>query len=325
MWKFFTNKKWFVWSWGVTIYILASSWIQVGIDVKINKWFGDFYNMIQKALTSPNSVSSSEFYGYLGSFAGLASIYVAVALLANFIVSHWLFRWRQSMVEYYHENMEKGREIEGVSQRVQEDTIKFARIMESLGVGLVESIMMLIAFLPILIGLSHTVKVLPLVGEVAYSLIWVALFTSIGGTILLAIVGFKLPGIEYDIQKEEAAYRKHLVQLEDNIKEIEPNILKDLFARVRKINFKSYAHYAYFNMARYGYGQTMVLIPYIALGPTIISGAMTLGALQQTIRAFGKVHESMQYVVKSWPTIIELISVRKRLKEFENKIEQSKN
>lgn len=324
MWKFFTNKKWFVWSWGVTIYILASSWIQVGIDVKINKWFGDFYNMIQKALTSPNSVSSSEFYGYLGSFAGLASIYVAVALLANFIVSHWLFRWRQSMVEHYHENMEKGREIEGVSQRVQEDTIKFARIMESLGVGLVESIMMLIAFLPILIGLSHTVKVLPFFGEVAYSLIWVALFTSIGGTVLLASVGFKLPGIEYDIQKEEAAYRKHLVQLEDNKQEINPDMLKDLFARVRKINFKSYAHYAYFNMARYGYGQTMVLIPYIALGPTIISGAMTLGALQQTIRAFGKVHESMQYVVKSWPTIIELISVRKRLREFEKKISEIK-
>ncbi len=317
MWKFFTEKKWFFWSWIVTFLILGSSWIQVSIDVKINEWFGDFYNMIQKALATPNAVTSSEFYGYLASFGWLAAIYVAVALITNFVISHWLFRWRQSMVEYYHANIEKGRLIEGSSQRIQEDTIKFSRIMETLGVGLVESIMMLIAFLPILIGLSSSVKALPIVGEVAYSLIWVALLTSVGGTVLLAVVGIKLPGIEYDIQKQEAAYRKNLVHIEDNEKEIEPKKLSELFSNVRKIHFKSYAHYSYFNMARFGYGQAMVLIPYLALGPTIITGALTLGALQQTIRAFGKVHESMQYVVKSWPTIIELLSVRKRLKEFE--------
>jgi peptide/bleomycin uptake transporter len=321
MWKFFSEKKWFVWSWIVTFFILGSSWIQVKIDVRINEWFGDFYNMIQKALSKPNSITSGEFYGYLVSFAWLAAIYVGVALVTNFIISHWLFRWRQSMVEYYHANIHKGCKIEGSSQRIQEDTIKFARIMETLGVGLVESIMMLIAFLPILISLSAHIKQLPIVGNVSYSLIWVALFTSVGGTILLAVVGIKLPGIEYDIQKEEAAYRKNLVFIEESNGKTDISKLEDLFANVRKINFKSYYHYAYFNIARYGYGQAMVLIPYAALAPTIITGALTLGVLQQTIRAFGKVHESMQYVVKSWPTIIELISVRKRLKEFEKSIE----
>ena len=29
---------------------LSSLWIQVKIDVKINEWFGEFYDMIQKAL-----------------------------------------------------------------------------------------------------------------------------------------------------------------------------------------------------------------------------------------------------------------------------------
>ena len=28
--------------------ILSSLWIQVKIDVKINEWFGQFYDMIQK-------------------------------------------------------------------------------------------------------------------------------------------------------------------------------------------------------------------------------------------------------------------------------------
>ena len=34
-----------------------SLWIQVQIDVKINEWFGQFYDMIQKALSAPNSIT----------------------------------------------------------------------------------------------------------------------------------------------------------------------------------------------------------------------------------------------------------------------------
>ena len=32
----------------------------------------------------------------------------------------------------------------------------------------------------------------------------------------------------------------------------------------------------------------------------------------------------MQYILKAWPTIIELASVYKRLREFESKINQDK-
>ena len=44
-----------------------------------------------------------------------------------------------------------------------------------------------------------------------HALVWVAIISALGGTFILAAVGIKLPGIEYDIQKEEAAYRKELV------------------------------------------------------------------------------------------------------------------
>ena len=60
-------------------------------------------------------------------------MYVGVAVIVSYFTSHYLFRWRTAMVEYYHSVYEKARKIEGASQRVQEDTIKFSRIMESLG------------------------------------------------------------------------------------------------------------------------------------------------------------------------------------------------
>jgi peptide/bleomycin uptake transporter len=63
------------------------------------------------------------------------------------------------------------------------------------------------------------------------------------------------------------------------------------------------------------------LVAYIVLAPAIVAGVMTLGVMQQIIRAFGRVEGSLQYLFNSWPTIIELASVYKRLREFENQIE----
>jgi len=50
MFKFFTEKKWQLWAWLGSFVILSSLWVQVKIDVKINEWFGQFYDMIQKLL-----------------------------------------------------------------------------------------------------------------------------------------------------------------------------------------------------------------------------------------------------------------------------------
>ena len=58
----------------------------------------------------------------------------------------------------------------------------------------------------------------------------------------------------------------------------------------------------------------------IAGAPAIVAGVVTLGVMQQIIRAFGRVEGSMQYLLKAWPTIIELASVYKRLREFESQI-----
>ena len=112
------------------------------------------------------------------------------------------------MANYYHDQWLNARLTEGASQRVQEDTLKFARIMEGLGTGLLDSLMTLVAFTPILWGLSKQIDTLPWIGQVDHALVWVAIISALGGTIVLAAVGIKLPGIEYDIQKEEAGYRK---------------------------------------------------------------------------------------------------------------------
>ena len=60
-------------------------------------------------------------------------------LFSKFFTKHWIFRWRNAMNDYYMNNWVKLRTIEGASQRVQEDTRRFAATMETLGVSLLDS------------------------------------------------------------------------------------------------------------------------------------------------------------------------------------------
>ena len=320
MFKFFTEKKWQLWAWLGSFIILSSLWVQVKIDVKINEWFGLFYDMIQKALASPNAITIEEYWASLASFITLAGMYVALYVAISFFTAHFLFRWRTAMVEWYHSVYDKARKIEGASQRVQEDTIKFTRIMESLGTSFIESVMVLIQFVPILLGLSIGIPIF-FFGEWQYGLITGALLWTLGGTAFLIGLGWilRLVGVEYDLQKKEAAYRKILVVAEDD-NNVRPKTINELFDDVRSIHFLSYLRYLYFNVGRMAYLQANVLSAYVFLAPAIVAGVVTLGVMQQIIRAFGRVEGSMQYIFRSWPTIIELASVYKRLKEFESKI-----
>ena len=329
MFRFFKLRKWFLWSWLGSVLILFSLWVQVKIDVKINEWFGKFYDMIQKALGSPNSITIHEYWDSLFSFITLAGMYVGLYVIISYFTAHYLFRWRTAMVEWYHSVYNTARNIEGAAQRVQEDTVKFARIMESLGTSLVESIMVLIQFIPILFGLSLGIPIY-FFGDWQYGLITGALIWTIGGTIFLIGLGWilRLVGVEYDLQKKEAAYRKILVIAEDD-QYVRPKSIDELFSDVKQIHFLSYLRYLYFNIGRMAYLQANVLSAYVFLAPAIVAGVVTLGVMQQIIRAFGRVEGSMQYLLKAWPTIIELASVYKRLREFEKTIllnnEDSKN
>ena len=320
---FFGSKRWWVWAWLGSSLILMGTWYKVQLSVQINDWFGAFYDSVQQALSQPGSISEARYLGLLLSFFQIAGIFVLVAVLQEFFSKHFVFRWRTAMNDFYIAHWDRLRQIEGASQRVQEDTMRFARLMETLGLGLMDSMLTLLAFLPILWTLSEKVTALPWIGPVSHSLVYVALLFAIFGTVLLAGVGGKLPGLEYANQRVEAAYRKELVIGEDDPTRAAPPTLKDLFRAVRTNHFRMYFHYMYFDAAKWSYLQAGVLVPYIALAPSIVAGAFTLGVMEQIARAFSQVQESFQYLVRSWSSIVELVSVFKRLRAFEKTLKES--
>lgn len=315
--SFFRSRRWFWWAYGGGLGLLLSLYIQVGLTVRINQWYGGFYNMLQKATEH----QVAEFWSEMVKFAWIAFPYVLIATATAYVTRIYAFRWREAMTFSYVTKWQTvEQEVEGASQRIQEDIYRFARIFESLGLQVVRALLTLIAFLPILWALSAGVD-LPLIKDIPGSLVWVALLVSVGGLLISWFVGIRLPGLEYNNQKVEAAFRKELVFAEDDkINYGKTETLIELFIGLKYNYHRLFLHYGYFDIWVNFFEQVMIIVPYLIMGPGLFTGLITLGVLVQVSNAFSKVRESFSIFIANWTTITELRSIHKRLKEFERNI-----
>ena len=320
--SFFLTKKWALWAWGGFVFIILSLLAQTYIDVKINEWYKGFYDLLQK----PEENTLDDFYDGIYLFLKLAIPYVIIYALTNYFTRLYGFRWREAITFAYMPYWKKiDAKVEGASQRIQEDCMNFARIVESIGLQVVRALMLLIAFIPILWGLSSNI-VLPFLKDITGSLVYVSLVASLGGLLISWLVGIKLPGLEYNNQVVEAAFRKELVYGEDDrIEYAKPPTILELFSGIKFNYHRLFLHYGYFDLWLIMYNQSMVIVPYIVMGPGLFTGAMTLGILIQTSSAFREVQGSFSLFMQNWTRITELRSIIRRLSEFERAIGYSKS
>lgn len=317
-WYFYKRHYWYWWSVVGTVTILEVTYFTVQIDAWTNGWNGIFFNMLQQGSSNPGTITFDQLAEQIYIYSIVMAPYILVIVALSFGTSHYVFRWRRAMTFYYMSQWKNLRNIEGASQRVQEDTMRLAQILEGLLVAFFDSMMVLVVFLPLLYGLSANVTTVPIIGEVDGALVWVALIIAAFGTALLAGVGYRLPGLEFHNQRVEAAFRKELVYGEDSEERAEPGTVRQLFAGVQKNYFRLYWHYTYFNLARFSYGNVASILPMLVMAPSLVAGAMTMGTYQQVAMAFNRVSASFQFLVTAWPTIVELLSVHKRLRAFES-------
>lgn len=312
--SFFKSSRWAIWAYGGGVTLFLALFVQVELTVKINEWYGGFYNILQKATEH----RVEELWEQMMMFAKIAFPYVLIATLTAYFTRLYAFKWREAMTFSYVEKWQKvEEEVEGASQRIQEDIYRFARIFESLGLQVIRAVMTLIAFLPILWGLSKGVDI-ELIKDVPGSLVWVALIVSLGGLLISWFVGIKLPGLEYNNQKVEAAFRKELVYAEDDkVNFGKTETIVELFTGLKFNYNRLFLHYGYFDIWVNFFEQLMVIVPYLIMGPGLFTGLITLGVLVQVSNAFSKVRESFSIFIANWTTITELRSIHKRLKEFE--------
>ena len=223
---FYATRQWASWAYGGGLLLISSLWLQVQMTVALNTWYGQFYDLLQNAASYKDNSSegialflsklisiSYVHNGFDGepSFIVIAFPYILLAIFTAWFTRVYGLRWREAITfDYVPRWRSVEQEIEGASQRIQEDCNRFARIVESLGLQIVRAVMTLIAFIPVLYGLSDKVDV-PVLRDIEGSLVWGALIVSLGGLIISWFVGWKLPGLEYNNQKVEAAFRNCLL------------------------------------------------------------------------------------------------------------------
>ena len=321
VWWKLSPHPWFAWSVLGTALIIFYTYFNVQLSVAINAWYGPFYDLLNEALTKSRKVEISELYYSLLTFAGLATVFVIVVSVMRFFVRHYIFRWRRAMHEFYMSHWAKLRGVEGASQRVQEDAMRFASAMENQGVSFVSAFMTLIAFLPILYGYSVHITELPIVGKIPQALVWASIFWALFGTVFVYFLGIKLPGLEFKNQRVEAALRKELVYGEDASARADDFTVKGLFEDLKRNYYTLYKNYIYFDLGRNVYVNADTVYSLILLFPSIVAGTMTLGLFQQINNAFDQVRGSIQVLFNDWDDIIKLLSVYKRLRTFEATID----
>jgi len=335
--SFFLEKKWRLWSWGGLLLLIVSLWFQVQMTVAINTWYGKFYDLLQNAgdyVDKPHEgiqlffsqLISLDYIlnGFEGdlSFVVIAFPYIFLAIFTGWFTRIYGLRWREAMTFNYIPKWQAVEsEIEGASQRIQEDCNRFARIIESLGLQVIRAFMTLIAFIPILWTLSDKVDI-PILRDIEGSLVWFTLIISLGGIVISWFVGIKLPGLEYKNLRVEAAFRKDLVLGEDDKKNYaQTETLLELFTGIRFNYHRLYLHYGYFDGWMTTYDQFMIIAPYLIMGPGLFTGLITLGVLMQVSNAFSRVHGGFALFLHNWTTITELRSIWKRLSEFERNLD----
>ena len=306
------------------------------MTVAINSWYGKFYDLLQNAtdyVDKPNEGINLFFSqlvsvdyiikGFEGdpSFVVIAFPYIVLAIFTGWFTRIYGLRWREAITFSYIPQWQAVEyEIEGSSQRIQEDCNRFARIVESLGLQVIRAIMTLIAFIPILWGLSDKVD-LPFLRDIKGSLVWFSLIVSLGGIVISWFVGIKLPGLEYKNQRVEAAFRKDLVLGEDDkVNYGQTETLLELFTGIRFNYHRLYLHYGYFDGWSTTYDQFMIIAPYLIMGPGLFTGIITLGVMVQVSNAFARVHGGFALILHNWTTITELRSIWRRLREFEDNL-----
>ncbi len=294
-----------------------------------------FFNA--RSISGENAYSIGIFYAMIWVFLCIALPYVLIATINVYFASIYALKWREAMTfEYLAFWKAKDDNIEGSSQRIQEDIYNFSKIVESLGLAFIRALMILFAFIPILWALSGVIaaplfegidenSIFAPLKHIDGLLVYVALFISLGGLFISWFVGIKLPGLEYNNQKAEAAFRKELVFAEDNRRDYATReTMIELFTGL-KFNYKRlFLHYGYFNIWLILFEQIIVIVPFLIVAPSLFAGAIGLGVVMQMNNAFDQVRSSFSVFITNWTKITELRSIHKRLREFEENIEYRK-
>jgi len=279
----------------------------------------------------------------LGEFALLCIPSVVVHPLFKLVTNRWVLSWRISLVEcYLCDWRPEAHHIENGAQRVSEDTQRFARGVATICIVLLDCVLTLVVFSPVLLQLGESIHPTPRPGA---WLVMISVGVALVGTAVSVVLGWKLVALEIENQKVEANLRKKLVLQEENTVAASPFdpdtvvdrspvrqygvsslslVFRDMIRELQFNYLKLYNRFAVFSLWLGGYEQITALLPYLLVAPLLYASdnRVSLGKVTQTSNAFGHVFDALNVLSDRWIEFTEFMSVIRRLREWEKVLYQ---
>jgi len=332
-WK--SEEKWS--AIGLLVAVVVLNLITVGLNVRFNTWYNDFYNTLQE-------YDWAQFWRQLAIFGVLAFLFIVVAVYSLYLRQILHIRWRRWLTDrflrnwlgnqsYYRLQLNQLTTPDNPDQRISDDLDRFATITLALSLGLLSSFVTLVSFLSILWTLSGALTI-PLGGGAAIHIpgymVFAALIYAVGGTLLTRWIGYPLIQLNFDQQRYEADFRFSMVRLRENAENVafyggEARELDSFQARFARIIanwwgiIKRRKKLTWFTT---GYTQLAIIFPLMVAAPRYFAKAIQLGGLMQIVSAFGQVQEALSFIISSYTEIAEYQSVVRRLSGFQERLNE---
>jgi len=309
--------------------IIGLALAQVYLAVLFNQWNAAFYNALQDK-------NLPEFTHQLGVFTILATIFIAIAVYRQYFNQMLTIRWRRWMTNQYQSAWLSNhayyrlqviyKSTDNPDQRIADDIDGFTSSTLSLGIGLLSSVVTLVSFVAILWGLSGTLEFTIHQHHIAIPgyMLWAALLYSVIGTWLTHKIGRPLVKLNYDQQRFEANFRYSMVRLRENAENIafykgepvEKHQLGERFSHILHNWWQIMRKQKQLNWFTSGYSQVAIIFPVLVAAPRYFAGAIQLGGLMQTASAFGRVQESLSWLIDVYPQFANWKATTDRLSGF---------
>jgi putative ATP-binding cassette transporter len=326
---FVSDQRWV--ALGLLATVITLNLLTVYVDVLLNAFQRDFYNALETR-------DQAEFTRQLWRFAGLALVFILVAVYKFYLTQLFELRWRVwlttrwidgwlSQRAYYRIELAGG-ETDNPDQRIAEDIRLFTELTVSLTMGLLNSVVTLGSFVAILWAVSGPLSFT--LGDSTITIpgymVWVALLYAVAGSWLSHRIGRPLIALNFAQQRFEADFRYGLVRVRENAESIalyhgESPERAGLLARLTELATN------YWSLMRAQkrliwtqsfYAQIALIFPFVVAAPRYFNGPLKLGDLMQISSAFGQVQGSLSWFVSAYASLATWRATVDRLLSFED-------
>lgn len=300
-------------------------------QIRLNAWFGSFYDTLVKRSIS---LLANEVLTFLVIVGGLLCLVVAQTWLQETIkvrLREWLThdlmdQWLKPKRAYLL--TQAGEAGANPDQYIQADARQLADMSASLVIGLFHASLLLLSFVGVLWSLSN--QVIFTYGGSSFTIpgymVWCALVYALTGSWLTWLVGRPLIKLNADRYAREADLRYAIVRINETVESValqrgeadERRTANGSIGSVIDLGRKLANGHSRLTWVTSGYGWLAILVPILLAAPGFFTGSLTLGGLMMVVGGFNQVQNSLRWFVDNFPGIADWRATLLRVSRFRN-------